>query len=205
MVVFYAVAGRVFLDPHRKWFAFFFAAAGNTLGLLTNGSLAVASSLVFLTLLPGINARRPPQDLLSKPTLLIAGSIIFSILLAFFLNNYALTSGAAGRDVADPEYLQPVGRQGTKSGAANLFQPGLASGAGVGRPRILSVRSSGGGGVAVLHHRMEIAHPRPVRANKNALYVSLVLPLICAAIVACVVASRLGYLPAISANQLFST
>ena len=123
MVVFYAVAGSVFLDPHRKWFAFVFATAGNTLGLLTNGSLAVASSLVFLTVLPGINARTGlARYMFSTPTLLIVGSIIFSILLAFFLNNNTLTAGAADRDGADPEHPQPIGRHGEEIWRSKHFR-----------------------------------------------------------------------------------
>lgn len=90
MVFFYAVTDGVFPDRQRKWFAFFFAAASNTLGLLTNGSLAVASSLVFLSALLKAKAEPDRSTPPATSALLVAVGAFASILLAFFLNNNAL-------------------------------------------------------------------------------------------------------------------
>jgi hypothetical protein len=204
MVVFYAVADSVFLDPYRKWFAFFFAAAGNTLALLTNGSLAVSSSLVFLSFLPMINARKLPQALSSKPTLLGVGSMIFSILLTFFLNNNTLTLALL---IAMALILNVCSRLGNT--ARNLAQQTCW---GLVWPVALTLAHRG----SYLFIPIVVAGwlfyimvwkslSRTVSALTKVLWtLALVLPLLCVCIVACVIASRLGYLPSMSANKIFS-
>lgn len=203
-VVFYAVADSVFLDPYRKWFAFIFAAAGNTLGQLTNGSLAVASSLVFLTLLPGINARKPLQGLFSKPTLLSAGSMIFSIMLAFFLNNYALMLGLL---VAMVLILNICSRSGdtarnlAQQTSSSLVWPVALALAHRGSYLFVPIVAAGWLFYIIVWKSLSRAESALIKILWG---LALVLPLICTGIVACVVAARLGYLPSISANRFFS-
>jgi len=88
---FYAAANSLFANFDRKWFAVFFAVSTNTLGLLTNGSLAVASSLVFLTALLRITAAPvPSSSLLSPATLVPAAVALSTAAVAFLLNNNTL-------------------------------------------------------------------------------------------------------------------
>ncbi len=64
----------IFVDSLRKWIAFFFAATGNAVVLMTNGSLAVVSSVVFLGVLMG-NADRKANGLsMGSAVLLTAGA-----------------------------------------------------------------------------------------------------------------------------------
>ena len=204
IVVFYAVADSVFLDPHRKWFAFLFAAASNTVGLLTNGGLAVSSSLVFLTLLPGINARRPSQAKVSKSILPTVGSTTFSILLAFFLNNNLLMLAvlvAMALILNICNRLRGAVRDLAQQASPALIWPIALTLAHRGSYLFIPIAMAGWLLYLVVCKAVSRADSRLI---KILWILALVLPLLCACIVACVAAAYLGYLPSMSANRVFS-
>jgi hypothetical protein len=202
MILFYAVADSIFQDPYRKWFAFFFAAASNTLGLLTNGSLAVTSSLVFLSVLLRVDARTEQKT--SATTLLIAGSVCLSVVLAYYLNNNALMLASLPALFLIFNILNRTGRTGHNV-ATNTFAVVAWAMALIlaHRGSYLFVPIAVTGWlfyVAVSTITFRIISP----LIKILWSLALLLPLVCICMLAWVAGARLGYLPLISANKLFS-
>lgn len=199
LLAFYAFAEGVYSEPTRKWIAFFFAAIGNGIGLLTNGSMALAGSVVFLGVLLGRTGQQVREDLCGKSaTLLILGTVS-ALVIAFALNNNALLLWVL---------------------AAGLF---LFRFPGVGRredfvfvgwawPTTLLLAHRGSylfipavlvawlGYLLILHGMSR----RPARSLSLLRALCVILPLIIGGIVACVLAMRLNYLPSTNANAIFS-
>jgi hypothetical protein len=204
MIVFYAVADGVFRDPYRKWFAFFFAAASNTFGLLTNGSLAVAGSLVFLTVLLNTDAKTTPQRLFSASILIPAGAAFSSVLFAFLINNNTLMLASLAAILL---LFNSLNRTGSLAGnlASNTFASVIWSIA-----------------LMFVHRGSYLFVPTVITSWLFYIVVSgavskatlgwlrslwttaLLLPFVCVCILSCVVAVRLGYLPSIKPDKLFS-
>ncbi|SDR81820.1 hypothetical protein [Bradyrhizobium canariense] len=204
MIVFYAVADGIFLDPYRKWFAFFFAAATNVLGLLTNGSAAVAGSFVFLCVLLTTEAKTTPHRTFSASTLLPAGAAFFSILLAFFINNNALMLASLP---AISLLFNALNRTGGFTGniARNAFASVLWSMAliFIHRGSYLFVPIAVAGWLFHIVVSAIASRPAP-RLLKSLWVIALLLPFVCICIMIYVVAARFGYLPSINVNRLFS-
>ena len=110
LIVLYAFADSIFRDPYRKWFAFFFAGATNTLGLLTNGSLALAGSALFLAALIRGTAKPLPRPVFCRPVLGPAVGAMLVIMLAYLLNNNALMLAMVGVTVLIFNVLSRSGR-----------------------------------------------------------------------------------------------
>lgn len=205
MAFFYAFAVGIFTEDKRKWLAYLLAAAGNTPGLLTNGSLAVASSAVLLSALLKKGADEPVQPkVLSAPTLIALGGALLSAIVAFRINNNALMlTLIMGTSLT----FNLLNRGGTK--LRNLASYGFA-------PTIWAM-------ALILSHRgaylfvptvivawlLYLALSRFVslastRSIKTLVLVSLAPTLACIAILASVAASQLGYLRSIQMDHLFS-
>ena len=203
MMFFYAVADGVFADGGRKWFAFFLAAASNVLGLLTNGSLAVASSFVFLSarLMGDVKAQRP--RILTPPTLLGAGGALLSILLAFLLNNNALMLAVLAATALAFNVLNRMG-----NAAKNLASSTFAS---VAWSMALMLAHRGASlfvPIAIFGWLFYIAVFQIVSRTSSLTKIlrglTVLLPLVCLAILVAVLAGRLGYLPPMNAARIFS-
>ena len=199
----YALMDAIFRDQLRKWFAFLFAAFTNTLGLLTNGSLALTSSFVFLGALIGTDATAERQERRTASILVVTGSASLSILMAFVLNNNALMLALLiatsliinilnrvniARDLASQAFVSFVWSMALVLAhrGAYFFVP-IAIGGWlfyIGVFRIVS--KSAGASIKLLW------------------CLALTLPLICAAVLAGVLAARLGHLPAANAYTYFS-
>ena len=208
LAAYYAVADSIFDEPRRKWLAFFLAAAGNVLGLLTNGSVAVVGSLVYLSvLLRSRDTARPDRAPgTSLSILLLAAGGLIAIVLAFLVNNNTLMlalllvisvffnilnrSGKFGHDIA------------TRAFAGIAWPAALMFGH---RSSYLFIPIAMASWLFYVAIANFIAEARPV-AVKTLRIIALLLPCICVSILVWVVATRLGYLqqPAVNANCLFS-
>ena len=208
LAAYYGIADSIFADPRRKWLAFFFAAAGNGLGLLTNGSMGVIGSFVYLSVLLAYrDAARPRKVLgISLSTLLPLAGGLFAVMLAFLINNNTLVLalllaisvlfnilnrfGKFGEDIATqafasivwPAALMFIHRSSYLfipfAIASWLFYGAIANFVFEGKPVVL----------------------------KTLRIIALLLPCICISILVWVLATRLGYLqqPAVDADRLFS-
>jgi hypothetical protein len=203
MIFFYAVADGIFADRGRKWFAFFLAGTSNVLGLLTNGSLAVASSLVFLTtrLMGDVKAERP--RVLAPPTLLAAGGALLSIVLAFLLNNNALMLAVLAATALAFNVLNRMGNA-AKNLASYTFVSVTWSMALMlaHRGASLFVPTAIFGWLFYIAAFQMVSRASFLTKLLRALVV--LLPLICLAILTGVLAGRLGYLPSMNAAKVFS-
>ncbi|MBR1257990.1 hypothetical protein JQ634_30435 [Bradyrhizobium sp. AUGA SZCCT0240] len=201
-IVFYAVADSIFLDPYRKWFAFLLAVVGNTVGLLTNGSLAIAGSLVFLAVLLRLDARTEPQ--ISRSTLLCVGCVAFTVLLGFLLNNNTLMLALLA---AAALIFNIASRSGAIAGnLAKLALTGFVWPAAlmlVHRGSYLFIPITVAGWL--FHVIVSRAFTKMGSSQVKVLWaLAFLLPLACTGMVACVVAARFGYLPKMNASELFS-
>jgi hypothetical protein len=206
LAAYYAFADSIFADPRRKWLAFFFAAAGNVLGLLTNGSVAVIGSLIYLSvLLTSRDAARPHEARSTSLSILlpIAGGI-FAVVLAFVINNNTLMlalllvisvlfnilhrSGNSGHNIATQAFA------GIAWPVALMF---------VHRSSYLFIPIAIASWLFYVAVANFIFEGKPV-VLKTLRIIALVLPCICISILVWVIATRLGYLPAVNANRLFS-
>jgi hypothetical protein len=204
MIFFYAIADGIFSDRDRKWFAFFLAGIGNVLGLLTNGSLAVASSLVFLSarLMGEVKSGRP--RILATPTLLAAGGAFLSILIAFLLNNNVLTLAALAATALAFNVLNRTG-YAAKNLASYIFVSVTWSMALMLAHRGASLFVP----VAIFGWLFYIAVFQIISRVLSPLTKILwalvfLLPLLCLAILTGVLAARLGYLPSMNTAKVFS-
>ncbi|WP_213770069.1 hypothetical protein [Bradyrhizobium sp. dw_78] len=204
MIFFYSIADGLFLDRHRKWFAFSFAAATNTLGLLTNGSLAVASSFVFLSALIKTGAKTDRSKVLSVSTLTAAGGAFLSILSAFLLNNNALMLALMAAAALAFNVLNRSGNIAKKI-ASNAFVSVMWSMALMlaHRGAYLFVPISIFGWLFYIGV-VNVISGSFLRSKKALWILSLALPSICMLVLANVVATRLGYIPAVRGDEFFS-
>lgn len=196
----YAFVQGIYSTSLRKWIAFFFAATGNAVVLMTNGSLAVASSIVFLGVLMS-NAERSANGLSARSALLLTGSASATLLLAFAFNNNTLVLALLMVGLFAVRILSS-----TRKHAGLLFLgcvwPATLLLAHRGSFLFVpTVMASWLLYLAIV--RMISAWPSPSIAVMRVL--SFALPLTIAAIVACVVGMRFGYIPPMSANDTFSS
>jgi hypothetical protein len=208
LVAYYAVADSIFADPFRKWLAFFFAAAGNVLSLLTNGSVAVIGSFIYLSVLltSGDAARPHKAPGMSLSMLLPITGGLFAVVLAFVINNNTLMlalllvlsvlfnilnrSGKFGHDIATQLFA------GVAWSAALMF---------VHRSSYLFIPIAIGSWLFYVATANFVFEGKPV-VLKTLRIIALLIPCICISILAWVLAARLGYLqqPAVNANRFFS-
>jgi hypothetical protein len=204
MIVFFAVADSLFLDPYRKLFAFFFAAASNTVGLLTNGSAAVAGSLIFLTVLLKIDLKPKPQRIFSTQILLLVSGAAAGILLAFFLNNNAFMLASL---LAISLILNILNRTGStgKNIATRLFSVTVWASTLMfihrGSYLFVPIAISGWLFYLIVSRIFSRAQLVPIGFLWS---LALLLPVLCLCITAGIAAAHFGYLPSISADKLFS-
>lgn len=195
----YGFVQGIYSTSSRRWIAFFFAATGNTVALMTNGSLAVAGSVVFLGVLMG-NSDRKANGPSADFVLLLIGGAVATLLLAFAVNNNTLMLALL---VALLVLLRIMSN--TTQYAAPLF-PGCIWPATL----LIAHRGSYLFVPAVLVSwllylaivRMVFAWPS--RSIAVLRFLSFGLPLIIAAIVLCVAGTRFGYIPSLSTNETFS-
>ncbi|MEW6151137.1 MAG: hypothetical protein ACOY3N_30855 [Bradyrhizobium sp.] len=202
---FYAAADRVFADFGRRWFAVFFAVATNSLAILTNGSLAVASSFVFLTALlsfaPGTASGRP---LPSAAMIVPAAAALGAAVVAFLLNNNALLLAVLATSLL----------------CLNGFTR-LRGGAGQASAAILLVTATWPMSLMFVHRSaylfvgvviagwlfylllLKVAARPKLLLLRCVWTASLVLPSLCVAILIYVAAAHAGYTPKVNANGLF--
>jgi hypothetical protein len=208
LAAYYAIADSIFGDRRRKWLAFFLAAAANVLGLLTNGSMAVVGSLVYLSVLLGSRDTMRPHQApgTSSSFLLPAAGGVVAVVLAFLVNNNALMlalllvisvffnilnrSGKFGHDMATRAFA------GIAWPAALMFAH---------RSSYLFIPIAIASWLFYVVAANFIAEGKPVIA-KTLRIVALLLPCVCILILVWIVATRLGYLqqPTVNASRLFS-
>ena len=196
----YAFVQGIYSTSSRRWIAFFFAATGNTVALMTNGSLAVAGSVVFLGVLMD-NSNRNANGPSARFVLLLIVGTIATLLLAFAVNNNTLMLALL---VALLLLLRIM--SGTTEYAAPLLLGCIWP-----ATLLLAHRGSYLFVPTVLVSwllylaivRMISAWPAPGIAVLR--FLSFGLPLIIAAIVLCVAGTRFGYIPSLSTNETFSS
>lgn len=196
----YAFVQGFYSTSSRRWIAFFFAATGNTAVLMTNGSLAVASSVVFLGVLMG-NTDRAANGASARSALVLAGGAGAMLLVAFAVNDNTLMLALL---VAGLFLLRLF------SNSARYAWP-LFLGCIWPATLLLAHRGSYLFVPTVLISwllylaivRMVSAWPSPSIAILR--FLSFALPLIIAGTLLCVAGMRFGYLPPISANDTFSS
>lgn len=196
----YAFVQGVYSTSSRRWIAFFFAATGNMVALMTNGSLAVASSVVFLGVLMGNTDRKVNGPQVRFALLVIAGSVA-TLLLAFAVNNNTLMLALL---VALLLPLRIISNSTKYAGPLFLGCIWPAT-------LLLAHRGSYLFVPTVLFSwflylaivRMVTAWPSPSIAVLR--FLSFGLPLIIVAIVLCVAGTRFGFIPPMSANDAFSS
>jgi hypothetical protein len=208
LAAYYAVADSIFADPRRKWLAFFFAAAGNVLGLLTNGSMGVVGSLIYLSVLLRSRDAAGPRNVpgISLSILLPAAGGLFVVALAFVINNYTLMLALVLVIAVLFNILNRSGKFGhtiaTQAFAGIVWSAALMF---VHRSSYLFIPIAIASWLFYVAAAHFIFDGRPV-VLKTLRIIALLLPCICIAILASVLATRLGYLhqPAVNANRLFS-
>lgn len=201
---FYAAANRLFLDSGRKWFFVLFAVSTNTLGILTNGSLAIASSFVFLAMLVGVAPIAASGQTLLPSTIVPAATALAAVVIAFLLNNNSLLLAVLPAVLLT---VNAVGRSSSRGGgtAASLLITSAWPIALIFVHRsaylfVAIVIASWLFYVAVLS---AASRPQP-RLLKSLWVAGLLLPSICVLGLLYIAAARAGYAPKVSANSLFS-
>ncbi|MBR1171973.1 hypothetical protein [Bradyrhizobium liaoningense] len=196
----YAFVQGVYPTSPRKWIAFFFAAASNAVVLMTNGSLAVVSSVVFLGVLIS-NAPRDPNGISARSALLLTVGAGVTLLLAFIFNNNTLVLALLVAALVLLRILRSTGRYGGVLFLGCIWPATLVlahRGSYLFVPIVL---------VSWLMYlaiaRMISTWPSPSIAVLRLL--SFVLPPIILGIVVCVTGMRFGYIPSLSANDTFSS
>lgn len=205
LIVLYAFADSIFRDPCRKWFAFFFAGATNTLGLLTNGSLALAGSALFLGALIRSSVTKPlPEPVFSKPVVGPAVGAMLVILLAQLLNNNALMLAMVGAIILGFNVLSRTGRLDDRT-AIDTFASVLWSAVliFIHRGSYLFVPAAVAGWIFYLL-ALRISSNVTSRGLRAARIVTLILPAVGVFSLGCMLAARFGYLPTLNANAFFS-
>lgn len=196
----YAFVQGVYSTSSRRWIAFFFAATGNTVALMTNGSLAVASSVVFLGVLMG-NSDRQGNGVSMRSALLLIGSAGATLLAAFALNNNTLMLALLVAGLFLLRILSNTARYAWPLFLGSIWPATLLLAHRGSYLFIPTVLISWLLYLAIV--RLISAWPSPSVAVLRIL--SLVLPLIIGGTIFCVAGMRFGYIPPISGNDTFSS
>lgn len=196
----YAFVQGVYPASPRKWIAYFFAATSTAVVLMTNGSLAVASSVVFLGVLIGSS----PWDAngqSARSALLLTVIAAATLLLAFALNNNTLVLALLVTGLFLLRTMSGAGRFGGIFFLGCIWPATLVlahRGSYLFVPTVL---------VSWLMYlaigRMIATWPSSSIATLRLL--SFMLPPIILGVVVCVTGMRFGYIPAVSANDAFSS
>ena len=200
----YAFVQGIYAASSRRWIAFFFAATGNTAALMTNGSLAVASSVVFLgVLMSHADQKGEPKanGLSARSALLLTVGVSATLLLAFAFNNNTLMLGLL---LAWLLLLRFVSNAASYAGPLFL---------GCIWPTTLLLAHRGSYlfvPTVLISWFLYLAIVRTVSAWPSLSIavlrlLSFGLPLTIAVIVLCVAGMRFGYIPPMSANDTFSS
>lgn len=200
LLAFYSFAEGVYSEQPRKWIAFFFAAIGNGVGLLTNGSLALAGSVVFLGVLLGKAGQGVREELRASSVAFLILGAATSLLIAFMLNNNTLLLAL----LAGGLFLLRVPRKAGRSEGVlfiGCVWPATLLLAHRGSYLFIPAVLAAWLGYLLILHEMS---RRPARTLSLLRVLSIVLPLIVGGIVACILAMRLGYLPSANGNMMFS-
>lgn len=196
----YAFVQGIYSTSSRRWIAFFFAATGNTVALMTNGSLAVASSAVFLGVLMGNSDRKANGPSARFALLLILGAVA-TLLLAFVVNNNTLMLALL---LALLLVLRIM--SSTTKYTAPLFLGCIW-------PATLLLAHRGSYlfvPTVLISWLLYLAIVRMISAWPSLSiavlrFLSFGLPLLIAAIVLCVAGTRFGYIPSLSSSETFSS
>lgn len=200
LLAFYAFVQGIYADSLRKWIAFFFAATGNAVVLMTNGSLAVASSVVFLGVLMS-NADRKANGLSMGSALLLAGTAGATLLLAFKLNNNTLMFALLMAELFLLRILSNTGRYAALVFLGCIWPTTLLL---AHRGSYLFVPTVLAGWLLYLAV-VRMISAWPSRSIEILRLLSFALPSIIAGIVVYVAGMRFGYIPSMSANDTFSS
>ncbi|MGY3034710.1 hypothetical protein ACVIIV_003880 [Bradyrhizobium sp. USDA 4354] len=196
----YAFVQGVYPTSPRKWIAFFFAATSSAVVLMTNGSLAVASSVVFLGVLIG-NAQRDANGRSARSAVLLTVIAGATLLLAFAFNNNTLVLALLMAGLFLLRILSGAGRFGGIFFLGCIWPATLLlahRGSYLFVPTVLATWL-----MYIAIARMITVWPSPSIAVLRLL--SFALPPIILGIVVCVTGMRFGYIPPMSANDTFSS
>lgn len=196
----YAFVQGIYSTSPRKWIAFFFAATGNAIVLMTNGSLAVASSVVFLGVLMS-NAERNANGLSTRSALLLTVIAGATLLLAFAFNNNTLVLALVMAGLFVVRLLSNTGRYAGLLFLGCIWPATLLLAHRGSFLFVPTVLVSWFLYLAIV--RMISARPSPSIAVLR--FLSFALPLVIAGIVVCVAGMRFGYIPPMSGNDTFSS
>ncbi|PPQ17459.1 hypothetical protein CV770_20725 [Bradyrhizobium sp. AC87j1] len=196
----YAFVQGVYSTSPRKWIAFFFAAIGNAVVLMTNGSLAVASSVVFLGVLMS-NSKRTATELSTRSVLLLAVIAGATLLLAFAFNNNTLVLALLMAGLLVVRILSNTGKYAGLVFLGWIWPATLLLAHRGSFLFVPTVLASWLLYLAIV--RMISAWPSVSIATLR--FLSFALPLIIGGIVVCVAGMRFGYIPQMSANDTFSS
>lgn len=196
----YAFVQGIYSTSPRRWIAFFFAATGNTVALMTNGSLAVASSVVFLGVLIG-NADRKTSGLSTRSALLLTVGAGAMLLLAFAVNNNTLMLALLVAGLFLLRFLSNTGRYAELLFLGCIWPATLLLAHRGSYLFVPTVLVSWLLYLAIV--RMVSAWPSLSIAILR--FLSFGLPLIIAGIILYVAGMRFGYVPPMSANDTFSS
>lgn len=200
LLAFYGFAEGVYSEQPRKWVAFFFAAIGNGVGLLTNGSLALAGSVVFFGVLLGKAGRGVREDLRASSVAFLILSAATSLLIAFMLNNNTLLLALLATGLLLLRVPRKAGRSEGVLFVGCVWPATLLLAHRGSYLFIPAVVAAWLGYLLILREMSR--RPAPILSLLRVL--SIILPLIVGGIVACILAMRLGYLPAANGNMMFS-
>ncbi|PSO15984.1 hypothetical protein [Bradyrhizobium sp. MOS003] len=200
MLASYAFVQGIYSTSPRKWIAFFFAATGNAVVLMTNGSLAVVSSVVFLGVLMS-NSKRSGNDLSSRFVLLLAIFAGATLLLAFASNNNTLVLALLMAGLLAVRILSNTGKYAGLLFLGCVWPATLLLAHRGSFLFVPTVLASWLLYLAIV--RMISAWPSVSIAALR--FLSFALPLIIAGIVICVAGMRFGYIPPMSGNDTFSS
>lgn len=196
----YAFVQGFYSTSSRRWIAFFFAATGNPVVLMTNGSLAVASSVVFLGVLMG-NADRKANGVSARSALLLAGGAGAMLLVAFAVNNNTLMLALLVAGLFLLRLLSNTARYSWPLFLGCIWPATLLLAHRGSYLFVPTVLISWLLYLAIV--RMVSAWPSPSIAILR--FLSFALPLIIAGTIICVAGMRFGYIPPVSANDTFSS
>jgi hypothetical protein len=200
LLAYYAFASGIYTDPTRKWIMFSFAAAGNTMALLTNGSLALTGSVVFLGCLLGQTAPQTGDTHQFRSIALLLLAAATSLLVVFALNNNTLALALIIAGLAILRIRGTAGKQQAILMMGGLWPTTLLL---AHRGSYLFVPTVIGVWLCYLLIRYAIAR-QPTLSMRVLRLVSVLLPLTIAGIVGCILAMRLGWVEPANANTIFS-
>ncbi|MDH2344345.1 hypothetical protein [Bradyrhizobium sp. SSUT77] len=200
LLAFYAFAEGLYAEPWRKWIAFFFAAAGNGVGLLTNGSLALAGSVAFLGVLLGNAGQDVKEDIRANSVALLILSVATSLLVAFVLNSNALVLALLAGGLFVLRVRGKANRRASIVFVGCIWPATLLL---AHRGSYLFIPAVLAAWLSYLLILRETSR-RPAQTLRILRALSIALPLVIGGILGGIVAMRLGYLQSANANIVFS-